>query len=179
MATELKTANVKSSLTANVDIRLLDAKDDLNVHEAAWRWLDDTPRWFRESSALFKESWDDYLSHIPKELHYGVFVDREPSAIIRLIEDLPWVFQLHLSAKRKTDPMVILQAGTALRDFLFAKGVKAFYGFIAKQNRGVRKLYEGLGFADTGVRCFKGHEGKVWELIQYGVKNKPLLNQPK
>lgn len=152
------------------EIRLLNIDKDMDVIKTAWGWRDTAPRWFRELLDVYKEPWSEYVENFPNELHYGVFTDGEPQAIVRLIEAHPWIYNLHLSAKRKTNFGVLVQAGLSLRDYLFDQGIHGFYGNIATINRGVCKLYEALGFIDTGRRTVKGTiHGKdvVWK--QYSL----------
>jgi hypothetical protein len=145
-------------------IRLLDIEKDASVFREAWDWAREAPRWFRDAMDVWKETFEEQMEAARNELHYGVFLDDEPAAVIRLIEAWPWVFNIHLSARRRTPLDVLVEAGSTLRDFLFAQGVKGFYGYIPTQNRGVIRLYEALGFFDSGVRCFKGMtHGRVIE----------------
>jgi hypothetical protein len=155
-----------------MEVRLLNLEKDLDIVQEAWTWADTAPRWFRETLAITKESWEEYLANFPNELHYGVFVEDQPTAIIRLIEAAPFIFNLHLSAKRKTDFRVLVEAGLNLRDHLFEHGIIGFYGHLPVMNRSVSKLYEALGFEDTGVRSVDGQiRGKDVEWKQYGILN--------
>lgn len=158
-------------------IRLLDHEKDMPVLEEAWNWRNSAPQWFRDSLDIFKESWEEFLVAVPDELHYGIFVDEKPTAVVRLIEAYPAVYNIHLSAKRKTDFNIILDYGLRLRNFLFENEVKGMYGWIVKENRGVCHLYEQLGFTDTGIRCYKGMIGnRLGEFRHYAIIN-PLINK--
>lgn len=156
-------------------IRLLDPEKDMDLLREAWDWRDDAPRWFQESLAIDKESWDDFVSGSKDEWHYGIFSDGL-MAVVRLIQSSPRVFNIHLSARRKTDFEVLLTAGKSIRDYLFDKGVLGFYGYLPTVNRGVSKLYEELGFTDTGIRVFKGQiRGRVGELKHYALLNQKMF----
>lgn len=151
----------------NPDIRLLDVEKDKDVLTEAWSWRDDAPKWFRESLDIFKETFDEYMNAVPSELHYGVF-DERAIAVIRLIEAEPYVFNIHLSARRGAEFDTLVVAGAALRDYLFENGVKGFFGWLPTINRGVARLYRSLGFTDTGLRIYKGQiHGKTVEFVQY------------
>lgn len=157
-------------------IRLLDSEKDRDVLVEAWNWRESAPKWFRESLEIFKESKEEYLEAAPRELHFGVFAENEATAVIRLVEEKPWVFCIHLSARRKTDFNLVLEAGLALRDYLFSQGVQSFYGWLPTVNRGVSKLYESLGFSDTGIRVFKGTiRGKTGVFRHYALVNPKML----
>lgn len=157
-------------------IRLLNIDKDMPIITEAWNWRFTAPKWFRESLDIWKEDFDEMLAAMPNELHYGVFVDDQPTAVIRLIEERGQIFNIHLSAKRKTDFEVLLQAGSSVRDYLFDRGVKSFYGFLPTVNRGVSHLYERLGFTDTGIRIYKGTiRGKTGEFKHYSLVNPKLL----
>lgn len=155
-----------------VAIRLLNPQNDLPLFREAWNWRYQAPKWFQESLEIFKESWDEHVIRISTELHYGIFIDENLVAVVRLTETYPHIFNIDLSAKRKTSPQILLQAGSSIRDFLFDQGVKGFYGWLPVQNRGVAWLYRSLGFFDTGEKIYKGRiHGKLAELIRYAMKN--------
>lgn len=151
-----------------MNIRLLHPEKDKDVLTEAWNWREGSPKWFQESLDIFKETFEDYMKSVPNELHYGVF-DESPMAVIRLIETEPYIFNIHLAARRGADFEALVQAGTSIRDYLFDNGVKGFFGWLPSVNRGVSKLYKALGFQDTGLRIFKGRiHGRTIEFIHYG-----------
>lgn len=157
-------------------IRLLNIDNDLELFREAWSWRYAAPKWFQEALDIFKETFEEYLEAIPNELHYGVFIEGEISAIVRLVEIGPRVFNTHLYAKRKTDFGMLLEACQAIRDHLFAQGAIAYIGWIPSNNRSIARLYENLGLRETGMRCFKGTiRGRLAEFRHYCCIN-PLLN---
>jgi len=61
-------------------------------------------------------------------------------------------------------------ASCTLRDFLFKQGHICIYGYLPTINRGISRLYECLGFTDTGIRVFKGIvHGKLVEWKHYAI----------
>lgn len=143
-------------------LQLLDAEKDRDLLIEAYDWRLTAPAWFRKCLDIFKETKDEYLESAKGELHFGVFEEDEMKAVIRLAQEKPGVLNIHLSAKRGTNPEMLLAAGETLRDRLFAEGVQSFYGWIPTLNKGVCHLYEALGFHDTGLRIWKGViHGKV------------------
>jgi len=153
-------------------VRLLDVEKDGRVFKEAWEWSRSAPKWFLDTLDVWKETFEEQMDAAKNELHYGVFVADQATAVVRLIEAFPWVFNIHLAARRRTPLETLVEAGSKLRDFLYSQGVQGFYGYIPAQNRGIIRLYEALGFRDSGIRCFKGAtHGRVieWKHMVAGV----------
>lgn len=128
-------------------------QDEKNLR-TAWAWAENAPRWFTESQD--KETEEDFLSTADEKLFYGIF-DKEMTALIRLTPYSGKVFEIDLFADRKTDLNVLTEAGLSVRDYLIDKGIaKGFFGWISRQNRGIRKLYASLGFTACGIKCYRG-----------------------
>lgn len=141
---------------ATNNLRLLDVDKDKDLLIEAYDWRLTAPAWFRKCLDIFKETKEEYLENAKDEMHFGVFEDEEMKAVIRLVQDRPGVLNIHLSAKKGADIEMILAAGETLRDLLFEKGVQSFFGYLPTLNKGISKLYEALGFHDTGIRVYKG-----------------------
>lgn len=149
----------------NPEIRLI---TDEKILATAYSWADDSPSWFRETLDIWKETLAEYIKASKNEFNYGVFIDDEVVAVVRLVEYQPFVFNLHLYVKRGADFEVLLQAGRSLRDYLKDKGAKGFFGWLPSMNRSVARLYKELGFTETGLKIYKGQiRGKTVEWRHY------------
>ncbi len=141
---------------------------DESLLAEAYHWQDTMPQWFRDSQNAWKETEEEYLEASKSELNYGVFLEDILVAVIRLIEVYPSVFNAHLMVKRGTSLETLIEAAKCLKDYLFHNGVYSLYGYIWNKNRGVCKLYEAIGFHDSGVRCYKGKiKGRLAQWKQY------------
>jgi len=160
-----------------LEVRYLDPSRDADVFREAWEWMESAPRWFRDCYNAWKETFEEQMDAAKGELNYGIFEGGEPSAIIRLAEARPWIFQTHLSARQRTPLDTLITGGRMVRNYLFDHGVKGFYGFVPAKNRSVICLFSSLGFMDTGVRCFKGTtHGKVIEWRQFALGKNQVAN---
>jgi hypothetical protein len=142
-------------------VRLLDGDADRDLLIEAWHFRDTAPRWFRECLDIFKETKDEYLENAKGELHFGVFEDDRLDAVIRLIPEKPTVWNIHLSARKGIALETLLAAGVNVRERML-KHDASFYGYLPERNKGISRLYEALGFVDSGLRLYKGVvHGKV------------------
>jgi hypothetical protein len=149
-------------------VRLLNLDEERDLFIEAYNWRYDAPRWFQECLDIWKETLEDYLENAKDELHYGVWDDEVFVAVIRLIQDASGLFNIHLSVRRGTDWNVLLAAGNCLREFLRSVGVSGTYGYLPVINKSISKLYQCLGFSDTGIRVFKGVvHGRLMEWQHY------------
>lgn len=139
-----------------VDIKLLDPEKDREYLREAWHFSDSAPQWFKDASSAWKETFEEFAAGVENEMVYGVFTDDALTAAVRLIPDEKMFFDIHLYAKRKTPFDVLLQAGESVKQYLFDRGVKCFYGWICEKNRGVIRLYRELGFVHNGATEIKG-----------------------
>jgi hypothetical protein len=154
----------------SIELRLLDIDKDRELFIEAYNWRNRAPRWFRECLNIWKESLEEYLENAVTEFHYGVWVDGEFQASIRLIETVPRIFNIHLYARRGVNLEDLYVSGVTLRDFLVKQGIAGFYGYLPIINKGISHLYECLGFEDTGIRVFKGViRGRVVEWKHYAL----------
>lgn len=155
----------------DIKVQLLSSDKDKDLLIDAYRWRETSPSWFQECLEIWKESLEDYLESSVNELHYGVWHEGQFIAAIRLVPDqMDFVYNLHLNVKKGTDPEVLYVASCTLRDFLFSQGRIYIYGYLPTFNRGISKLYECLGFTDTGIRIFKGMvRGKLVEWKHYAI----------
>lgn len=151
-------------------VRLLDSDKDRDLLIEAWHFRDTAPRWFRECLDIFKETLGEYLENSRDEFHFGVF-DERLLAVVRLIPETPGVWNIHLSARKGTPVEVLLAAGLNIKERMFEHGA-SFYGYIYHRNRTICRLYESLGFEDSGLRVYKGQiRNKVVEWVHYVLLN--------
>jgi hypothetical protein len=161
-------------------IRLLNIETERDLFIEAYNWRYEAPRWFQECLDIWKETLEDYLENSKDELHYGVWDGEVLIAVIRLIQDVPGLFNIHLSVRKGTDWNVLLAAGNCLRDFLFSAGIQGAYGYLPVINKSISKLYECLGFTDSGIRVFKGIvHGRLMEWKHYFILNPRKVNYRK
>lgn len=144
-----------------ITVRSIDPKTEQALLIEAWHWRDDAPLWYRLCHDVWKESYEEFLAASVDEIHFGVWKDEELIATVRMIPEKKGFFALHLAAKQGIDPQELTAACMKIKELMFDHGVQ-FYGYLPTIHRSVAKIYEALGFWDTGVRIYKGVvHGKV------------------
>jgi len=136
-------------------VRLLDSDADQNLLVEAWHFRDTAPRWFRECLEIFKESFDEYLLNARNEFHFGAFDEERLFAVVRMIPTKTGTWNIHLSARKGTSFEELVATGLEVRRRMYPNGA-SFYGWLPERNRTIGKLYEAIGFVDSGVRMYKG-----------------------
>lgn len=152
-------------------LRLL-KDDEIELFEEAWGWVEGAPDWFKATFSAWGETKSEFFESAENEMRFGLF-DNGLTAVIRLVPVKEY-YCLHLYARKKTNFELLTAAGLGLRDYLTAKGVKGFFGWIAPQNRSVVRLYKLLGFEYLGITKYKGHfktKPIEWMMMQYEKKS--------
>lgn len=138
-----------------ITVRSIDPYAEQALLIEAWHWRDESPDWFRACYEIWKETFEEYLAASYDELHIGVWDDGVLTAVVRMIPEKKGFFALHLSAKHGTNPDNLTAACLQIKEMMFDHGVQ-FYGYLPTIHRSVAKIYEALGFWDTGIRIYKG-----------------------
>ena len=125
------------------------------VLESYWQVEQNAPRWFKDSSSVWEKK--DELDFCEK--CHSIY---EVGNTLVYIEDSG---EIHFSAKGEADVQsLIILKDDLLQEFDF------LFGWILKQNRGMRKVAEQIGFEYDGLRMLKGSSnGRVLEWYCYKI----------
>lgn len=129
------------------------------ILESYWQVEQQSPRWFQESSGAWERK--DELSFCAK--CHSIY-EIQGKALV-YIEKVGHNAEIHFSIKEKIEisDLVALKF-ELLREF------DVLFGWILRQNRGMRKVAEQIGFRYDGLRMFYGSShGKVLEWYCYTV----------
>jgi hypothetical protein len=142
------------------ELRRLDADADESCVRQALAWVDTYPRWFREadSSAWGATDPDEHLESLrtKERADFGLFVDGELQALV-IAEFVGNGFvNSHILTKRGADPLDVAAAARCVMVNLFALGMREAWAWVARQNRGVRRIVESIGMTRDGIARIKG-----------------------
>ena len=125
------------------------------ILESYWQVEQNAPRWFKDSSSVWEKK--DELDFCEK--CHSIY---EVGNTLVYIEDSG---EIHFSAKGDVD----VQSLITLKDDLLQE-FDFLFGWILKQNRGMRKVAEQIGFEYDGLRMLKGSSnGRVLEWYCYKI----------
>ncbi len=126
--------------------RLLSLERDRDIILAYHEVEQNAPQWFRDGSDVWQK--DDLLEWCKR--HHKIY-EIENKALL-YVEPTG---EVHFSVKRGENGLDLIPALLEIRAELF-KEFDTLYGWMLKQNRGLKKICESVGFKYEGFRVFHG-----------------------
>lgn len=152
-------------------LRRLDPKADELLYMQAYSWLAESPRWRKDSEAVWEP--EDYLAatHDPARMDVGVFDGGEMVATITLNLRAVGLYEVHLEAAPRTKVGLVVEAGREAADWMFnCYGAQQIWCWVVRANRPMRKIIKSIGFASSGVTMWRGvSHGKLIEWQQFTI----------
>ena len=154
-----------------MELHRIDPARDYELFEESWRWLQESPRWRRDTEAVFGTlDHGEYLAaaHHPGRVDIGVFGGNLVAKVaLHLIAKN--TYEVSLEAARTAPPTVIIAAGRLIRDQLFGwYGAQHAAMWILARHTGMKAIASAIGFAFSGVTMLRRTpRGRVmeWQLF--------------
>ncbi len=136
-----------------------------------WNIEQKSPRWFRTSNGLWRESESDFIEFCD-QLH-RVYDLGEVIVYVQKVSDIS--AEIHFGAERnaKVDVTRLLETrDEILQDF------DMIFGWLLKQNRGMKKIADQVGMTYQGVKMLNGsYKDKILEWHCHSLDKSSLLIQ--
>jgi hypothetical protein len=153
-------------------VRALDPELDNSLFDEAWRWQNDKPQWWRDSTAVFRGNKEEFFANTKRDcqVDFGIFSEggAQLFGLLTVIEIKPNVFEAHSDARRGADLDFITTGVKIARDHCFQNGATRFISFVASFNRPVLKMCRAVGYRETGARLLHSADrrGRIIEWIE-------------
>lgn len=154
-----------------LEIHRIDPARDYELFEESYRWLKTSPRWRRDTEAVFGTlDYGEYLaaSHRPGRVDIGVF-DGNLVAKVALHLVAKNTYEVSLESMRTANSAVIVEAGRLIRDQLFGwYSAELAVMWILTRHTGMQRIANAIGFQPTGVSMLRRTPaGRVmeWQLF--------------
>lgn len=158
-----------------IEVRRLRPATDEYLFLEAFRWLDDSPPWRRETEAVFGTlDREEFLAatYSPTRIDVGVFDDRVLTALVSLSLAAHRTYEVHFEAARGANPAAVIEAGISIRDQMFRYGCHTAFTWTVHWNRPVLAINKALGFRPSGVTMHHGScQGRLIQWVQYSIRN--------
>ena len=129
--------------------------DDRELYETVFSWEKDYPRWLRDAEKFCGMPLDEFLA-VENRVDIGVF-NPELTGMVSINYRGPKVFEGHIWAKRGTSVELLAWTVASIRDDLVRDlGMKAFFVWVVKKNRPIKKLCGMIGCEFDGVTMIDG-----------------------
>lgn len=159
-------------MNTEFSIRRLEPEADRELFETAYHWDDNHPRWYRESDAIFRPSFEEFIEPDDSQSFIGVF-NGSFTALLALTQRAKGIFELHLWAKRGSNAAIIAEAAFYVKHSLFKDvAARKLFAMVAKKNYKVREMCNNVGLEPTGVVVIKGtYLGRCIEWLEHAAVN--------
>jgi hypothetical protein len=154
-----------------LEIHRIDPARDYELFEKCYRWLQRSPRWRRDTEAVFGTmDQEEYLAaaHRPGRVDIGVF-DGNLIAKVALHLVARNTYEVSLEASRNVNLEAIIIAGCLIRDQLFGwYGAELAVMWVLTRHTGMHRIVHAIGFKPTGVTMLRRTPaGRVmeWQLF--------------
>lgn len=157
-------------------IRRLDPTNDEALYHIAFGWLEDAPKWRRETEAVFGTlDREQYLDNrlVPNRVDVGVFTGPEFVALITLMLIDVGIYEAHFESTPDCPRDVIVRAAQMVAHQMFTDyGMQAVYTWVPRYNRPVAAINKAIGFRRDGVNMLHGTcKGKLIDWVRYSLPN--------
>jgi len=119
-----------------------------------WKIEQDSPKWFKDANSLWRENEQDFIAFCAQS--HKIY---DLGEVIVYVQGLGDKAEIHFGAvpKAKVDISKLID----IRDELFTE-FDMIFGWLLKQNRGMKAIAEQVGMKYQGVQMFHGESrGKV------------------
>lgn len=141
-----------------MEIRRLDPETDIDLYRELWRWQSEYPRALRDAVKVHSvDSFEEFLEQAKgARIHVGIF-DSELCAVIGLQWLATGMYEIHLSAKRKTRLEQLIEPCLSIQKTAFEElQCRYWFLFTPEWNRGAILLATAMGFYNDGVSKIVG-----------------------
>ena len=152
---------------------ILTVKNNLPELLKFWEYEQTTPRWFRETCRTNEFDEKDYLDWCAKMWRIYGLLDNKAAVMVAKHGTRA---EIHFSFLPDADKATLIDELIQIRADIFCAGIEVIFGWVARQNRGLRKICEQLGLTFYGFRRFSGEShGRVIEWQCYGISQASIL----
>lgn len=140
-------------------LRRLDPAADAALFALTFEWREAAPLWWRQADEAFgrRDFFDIYAAaRDPRQADFGVFEGGALVGVVTLTARGGGTFEADLGARPRTDPTLLARAGYRLREELFRNGAAEIFVWVARVNRGVRRIARAAGLSEDGVTAYRG-----------------------
>ena len=141
-------------------IRRLNPIADITLFNQSYSWLEQSPRWRRETEAVFGTlDYHEYIAALanPERCDIGIFECDTFTALVTLTLRAPAIYEVHFEARRGASPRAVVQAGWEIRDQMFDYyDMQVAFTWTPHWNRRVLAINKAIGFSPDNVSMFRG-----------------------
>lgn len=160
-----------------LEIRRLEVETDGELFREAYGWDESAPRWYTESDAIFRPTYEDFITPDDSQSFIGVF-NGSFIALLALTQRAKGIYELHLWAKRGSDAGMIAEAAFHVKESLFKDlGAQKLFAMVARKNYSVKRMCKAVGLEETGVILITGtYHGRCIEWLMHEAVNEQKQN---
>ena len=142
-------------------LRALDPHADIELFHEAYNWRN-SPKPHTSNGRM---AFERFASDSPDCVVMGLF-NGDLCAVYMFIETAPKVFEAHFTARRGTDPAIVLAGARTMVDWFHSQGAVVTAEIVAR-NGPVRTFAETLGFTLQDCACQDVESGSKLTTVKY------------
>lgn len=157
-------------------MRLITVENDEELLLKFWEAEKQTPRWFRDAGNAWVTSDIEFLEFCKSCWRIYLFLEEKA---VMYVGKIGTIANIHLSLMPDADKANLIKELFEIEFDILEVECNSIIGWVAKQNRGLRRICEQLGLRFYGFSRFKGEtHGKVIEWQCHGITKAEVFVLP-